>query len=86
MNNKMNITLLTLENCPPCKLVKQFIEENQIEVPLSYYHRDMFKNTNEQVKLLSTLKTKTFPQLIVDGEHYVNAQMIKNKLKEIYGI
>jgi glutaredoxin len=80
----MNISLLTLEKCPPCEQVKNWITQNNLEVPLSYYHRDMFKNTNEQVKLLSELKTKKFPQLIIDENHYLGFEPIINKLKEIY--
>ena len=73
--------LLTLENCPPCEQVKKFIKEQNIEIPTHFYYRDMSKNSEELIEILSSLKVKKFPQLIVGEETYLGINII-NKLKE----
>lgn len=74
--------LLTLENCPPCEMIKEKLKRENIEIPILYFYRDMSKNSEELIDILSSLKVKKFPQLIIGDETYLGIDII-NKLKEL---
>lgn len=73
--------LLTLENCPPCEMIKEKLKRENIQVETLYFYRDMRKNSSELNFILDNLKVKRFPQLVVGEETFLGID-IYNKIKE----
>ena len=54
--------LYTLERCPPCDMVKQFLKQNEIQIDVLLIYRAN-KNTKEEMDEIESLGIKSFPSL-----------------------
>jgi len=74
--------LLTLTNCPPCNLVKQYLRQADKEVPFLLYERDRQTWTEEQLDYVTRYKVQSFPTLVTDEDGViVGSQHIINYLR-----
>lgn len=73
--------LLTLTNCPPCNLVKQYLRSADKEVPFLLYERNRQAWTEEQLDFVERYKVQSFPTLIVEDKAIVGSQNIINYFK-----
>lgn len=74
--------LLTLTNCPPCNLVKQYLNSQNKKIPSLLYERDRTSWTEEQLDLITRYKVQSFPTLVTDEDGIiVGSQNIINFLR-----
>lgn len=72
--------LLTLTNCPPCNLVKQFLNQRDLQIPQLLYERQRDQWTEEQLDYVTKYKVQSFPTLIDENTSIVGSQNIINYL------
>lgn len=72
----MKDILYSGENCPPCKVVKQYIDTHNLDVDIVYFKKDFTLDEFHELGFRSTpsMITKT-------GEKIVNSNNIINYLK-----
>lgn len=62
----MNKTVIvyTQPDCPPCKIVKQYLEHHQVP----FQEVDITQNEQARYKLINKLKSSSTPTVTVDSE------------------
>lgn len=74
--------LLTLTNCPPCNLVKQYLNSQNKVVPYLLYERDRNSWTEEQLDYVTRYKVMSFPTLVTEEDGViVGSQNIINYIR-----
>lgn len=74
--------LLTLTNCPPCNLVKQYLRSADREIPFLLYERNRQTWTEEQLDYVNRYKVMSFPTLVTDEDGViVGSQNIINYIR-----
>lgn len=60
--------LFTLENCPPCEQLKNFLKHNNIFDKFEILHifRDDTKNSEEDLELIKKYGIRSFPAMVID--------------------
>ncbi len=57
----MNVTVYSQPDCPPCKIVKEFLSYHQI----SFKEIDISKDTNAKKYLMNDLQSYSTPTVVV---------------------
>ena len=69
--------LYTAQNCNPCKVVKTYIEQNEIDVEIRTLSLEEFRSDEIQ-----SLEIRSVPTLIDNGKVIVNSGNIIEYLKK----
>ncbi|TDL80128.1 glutaredoxin domain-containing protein [Peribacillus frigoritolerans] len=80
MSQSKRVEVYTQPDCPPCQIVKQFLDHHKIE----YKVFDVSKDANARSKMINELKSYSTPTVTVDGEIAAGFDLQKlEKLLEI---
>lgn len=64
MSQKKRVDVYTQPDCPPCQIVKQFLDHNHI----TYTVYDVSKDQQARNKMIEEFKSYSTPTVSVDGE------------------
>lgn len=65
------MTLLTVDNCPPCLKVKAYITSKSLVIPVVHYTRVRETWTKEQLSFVNDFHVQSFPTLITEDDGVV---------------
>ena len=77
--------LYSIEQCPPCDMVKQFLKKNEIQIDVLFFYRDRSKNTQLEYEEIKSLGIRSFPSLKTnEGAVLVGSGAITRYISENY--
>ncbi|MGM0873407.1 MAG: glutaredoxin family protein [Bacillota bacterium] len=74
------VTVYSQPNCPPCQVVKQFLDHHSVP----YIEKDVSVDTEARDKLVYELKSTSTPTITVDDQVVTGFDL--QKLEELLGI
>lgn len=62
-----DITLYTQPDCPPCKIMKLFFKDNEID----YKEKDIKADSRARKELTETYGSYSTPTVVIDGKAFI---------------
>ncbi len=69
----MDVTVFTQNGCPPCKVVKMFLNEHQIP----FAEKNITKDAKARDELIHVYGAYSTPTVIVEGEAVVGFDLVQ---------
>ncbi|MDQ0214819.1 glutaredoxin-like YruB-family protein [Oikeobacillus pervagus] len=75
-----NVTIYTQPDCPPCKIVKLFLQDKGI----SFIEKDISKDPQAKKTLIETYQSYSTPTVVVEGKVVTgfNLELLSKMLKD----
>ncbi|HET7656739.1 MAG TPA: glutaredoxin domain-containing protein [Bacillales bacterium] len=70
---KPNVTLYTQPHCPPCKLVKGFLSDHNVD----YVTKDVAQDSEARDELMNQYKSMSTPTVVVGDEVVIGFELEK---------